>query len=668
LDRRRREKLAWRENGGIGERVGAARGWALVLRNCLLAFTMRPVYRPGHWVMDERLLVSLAGMIVLGISAQWVAWRLRLPSILMLLLFGFLAGPILGWLDPDKLLGDWLMPLVSLSVGLILFEGGLTLKLHELKTIAGVVRNLITVGALVTWALAAVAAYGLFGWGWELSILTGAVLVVTGPTVVMPLLRHVQPARRVGSTLKWEGILIDPIGALLALLVFEAIIAKEAASVPLLAAVGFGKTLLVGGVLGIGAARLLVLAFERFWVPDHLQNPVALMLVVAMFTLSNQLQHEAGLLTVTIMGIALANQRSVHIRHIVEFKENLRTLLIAYLFILLSARLSVEQVRQLSPAAGLGFLAALVFVVRPLSVLVSSLRSELPVKERVFLSWLAPRGIVAAAVASLFALRLAAEGHPRALELVPVTFLVIVGTVALYGLTTAPLAKWLKLSTPNPQGVLLVGAHPLARAMGKALMAEEVPVLLADTNWENLAAARLAGLPTYYGNVLSEHARDELELSGIGRLVALTSNHEVNTLAAMGFVEFFGRSEVYQVQVEAAAPGKRTELAPHGRLLFGKDVHLDQLLARLVDGASVRKTTLTEEFTFDAWRNRQGARALPLFVVDGGGGLRLFTANNPPTPSKDQTLIALVDPKPGENGAEAVSVGEGESRESRESC
>ncbi len=591
--------------------------------------------------MIENHLVSLALILVLGISAQWVAWRLGLPSILLLLLFGFVAGPVQGWVNPDQLLGDWLMPLVSVSVGLILFEGGLTLKFRELKSIGGVVRNLITVGALITWIVATVAARLCFGWSWALATLLGAILTVTGPTVVMPLLRHIQPARQVGSLLKWEGILIDPVGAVLALLVFEAILPHATGSVSMRAALGFTKTLLVGASLGTASAWLLTQSFKRYWVPDHLQNPVALMCVIGVFTLSNGLQHESGLLTVTVMGIALANQRSVYIRHIIEFKENLRVLLISTLFILLASRVRLEDLRQLSPAGGLAFIAALILVARPLSVLACCIRSRMSWKEQLFLAWMAPRGIVAAAVASIFAMRLAEAGIPRAQELVSVTFLVIVGTVILYGLTAGPLAKRLGLSRPNPQGVLVLGAHPLARVVAKTLQGEGFQVLLADTNWENLGEARLDGLPTYYGNILSEQARDELELSGLGRLMALTQNQEVNTLAAMHFVEFFGRSEVYQIQVQSKG-GKKTELDPHGRLLFGEGIFLADLLQRLQQGAVVRKTQITSDFSFADWQAQYGDKALPLFLIAGSNNLKVWTQEDPPSPGEGQTIVALV--------------------------
>jgi NhaP-type Na+/H+ or K+/H+ antiporter len=595
--------------------------------------------------MTEEILVSMAVILLLGIGAQWIAWRLHLPSILLLLLAGFTAGPLLGWLTPDELLGDLLMPLVSVSVGLILFEGGLTLKFSELKAIGSVVRNLVTLGALVTWAVATIAARLCFGWSWGLATLLGAILVVTGPTVIMPLLRHIQPARPVASALKWEGMMIDPIGAMLALLVFEALLASGGHSIWEIALLGFGRMIAIGLVLGVSTGLLLAFFFKRYWVPDYLQNPVSLMAVVGAFALSNHWQEESGLLTTTVIGITLANQRWVHIRHIVEFKENLRVLLIAALFILLSARLDLATVRHISPWAGLAFLLVLMLVARPASVFLSAMGSRLGLKEKVFLSWMAPRGIVAAAVASIFAVRLADTGYPQALELVPVTFMVIVGTVAIYGLSAGQVAVKLQLSKPNPQGVLFVGCSPLARKIALSLQSEGFPVLLADTNRENVTAARLEGLPVYFGNILSDKSRDDLELMGIGKLLGMTSNHEVNTLAGLHLIDIFGRSNLYQVQVHPEKDRKGSAEG-QGRLVFGRDILLRDLESRLESGAIVRKTKLSEAFDYNQWKVKQGNTAIPLFLVLESGALRLFTVEKPPVATAGHTIIALGQPEP----------------------
>ena len=297
--------------------------------------------------MSQLVLISLAGIIVLGIVAQLLAARLRLPSILILLIFGFLAGPVSGFLRPDELFGQLLFPFISISVALILYEGGLSLKVSDLPRVGGVVRNLVTIGALLTWGIGTVAAYLIFDLDFGLATLLGAVLVVTGPTVIGPLLRHIRPAGSVGSILMWEGIVIDPIGAVLAVLVFEAISGGGQGTTAHLS-VTIVKTVVFGGGLGLLAAALLTLLIHRYWVPDFLQNAVSLMLVVAAFTGANVLQHEAGLLAVTVMGIALANQKYVDIKHIVEFKENLRVLLISSLFILLAARLQPSDLKNVA--------------------------------------------------------------------------------------------------------------------------------------------------------------------------------------------------------------------------------------------------------------------------------------------------------------------------------
>lgn len=599
--------------------------------------------------MGEIYLQQLALIAVLGIGAQWLAWRIHLPSILLLLIVGFLAGPVYGWINPDDLLGDLLMPLVSVSVGLIMYEGGLTLKFSELRETGKVIRNLISIGALVTWIIGTVAAKLLFGWDWALATLLGGVLVVTGPTVIMPLLRHVQPSKTLASTLKWEGILIDPIGALLALLVFEAILARDLSHLPVLAFLGFTNTLIVGALLGGAGAGILLLCYRKHWVPDYLQNPLSLMVVVAMFAISNTLQHESGLLTVTVMGIVLANQKLVSIKHIVEFKENLRVLLIGALFVLLASRLQFDQVKRLSVGSGLAFLAVMMFVARPLSVLLSTRTSKMTWKEKLFLSWMAPRGIVAAAVSSLFAFRLVETGHPRAEELVAVTFLVIVGTVAIYGLTAAPLAKWLKLSTPNPQGLLILGAHPFARALGKSVNDAGFPVVLADTNATNVAAARMEGLATYHGSVLAEAAHEKLDLTGIGRLLAVTPNAEVNTLAVMHFIEAFGRAGVYQLVPVDHRTGGKGDVAHElrGRRLFGDNITLEQLTQRLEAGAIIKATRMTPEFEHEDFIERYGGGSIPLLLISETGALTVIDGE-PTSPKAGQTLISLVEPVNGD--------------------
>jgi NhaP-type Na+/H+ or K+/H+ antiporter len=596
--------------------------------------------------MTEDLLLGLASIIVLGIGASWLAWRLRLPSILLLLIFGFMAGPVTGFLNPDKLFGDLLLPVVSLSVAIILFEGGLNLRLAELRKTGGVVRNLITVGVLVTWLVGTGAAYFILGLDLTLAVLLGAILVVSGPTVILPLLRYLRPGGQVGSILKWEGIVIDPVGAILAVLVFEAIVAGGVGQAVPLVLLGLLKTVLFGGVIGVLAAIIVIQLLKRYWLPDFLHSVVSLALVVTAFTVSNWLQTDSGLLAVTVMGIVLANQKVISIRHIMEFKENLRVLLISGLFILLAARLQMADLASVG-VSSLALLAILMLVARPVSVALSTLGSKLSLRERLFISWLAPRGIVAAAVASVFALRLVEAGYPQAEFLVPLTFVVIAGTVAIYGLSASPLARWLKVAKPDPQGVLIVGGHNWARSMAVALQEEGYKVLVVDATWAHVSAARMVGVPTFYANILSQYALDEIELGGIGRLMALTSDNEFNSLAALQFGNVFGRSQVYQLPSGSEDEGDKRKVSQHlrGRPLFGTEVTYSYLTNRFASGAIIKTTNLTEEFDYDAFEAYYGDTALPLFLIDQNGNLAIFTPDNPPKPRPGQKLISLIEPK-----------------------
>jgi NhaP-type Na+/H+ or K+/H+ antiporter len=592
--------------------------------------------------MSENFLIGLSAIIVLGIVAQWIAWRIQIPSILVLLITGFLAGPVTGFIDPGKLLGDSLFPIVSISVAIILFEGGLSLHFPKLKGVENVVRQLVSTGVIVTWITATAAAYLLLDLTLSLSILLGAILVVTGPTVVIPLLQHLRVVNRIGSVARWEGIINDPIGASLAVLVFEVIQTSAGESVTTVILSGFIKTTFLGIGLGFVGAVIMVLLMKRYWIPDYLQSPFALMMAVFVFAASNYFQHESGLLAVTMMGIFLANQKYVTIQHIAEFKENLRVLLISGLFILLAARLQISSLSYINLNSFI-FLAVLIFVARPLAVWLSTIRSQLNWKERVFLFWMAPRGIVAAAVSSVFALALLEGNHQQAVVLVPLTFLVIIGTVTFYGLTAAPVARWLGLAKSNPQGVIFVGAHDWARAMARELQDTGIQVLLADSNYQNISSARIEGLPTYYGNILSESAIDEIDTSGLGRLIALTANDEVNSLAALHFMEIFERAEVYHLPENTKRGGSKSEVSRilKGRTLFGNDINYDTLSNLFSDGAELKSTPLSEEFDYQDFRKHYKNSYIPLFLVDEDGNLTVIATDNTPTPEPGQTLISL---------------------------
>ena len=587
---------------------------------------------------EHQILIFLSAMLVLGIAAQWLAWRLRLPSILLLLGFGFSAG-YFGGADPDHLIGtDILFPVVSLAVAVIMFEGGMSLHFGELKEAGRVVLSLVTIGVLVSWVLIGVFCYFLIGMSWQLSCLTGAILVVTGPTVIGPLLRSIRPVKRLGSIVKWEGIVIDPVGAVLAVLVYTAVIQEK----PTHVLPDLIKITAIGVVLGCGIALVMVQLLKRYWLPDFLHNPAFLAVAIGSFALSNVLAEESGLVTVTVLGIALRNQKSVAVRHVVEFKENLRVLLISCLFIVLAARIKLEDLTKVG-LGGILFLVALILVVRPLSVFISTLRSDLTLNEKTFLAFLAPRGIVAAAVSSVFALKVS-EKVPGAETIVTVTFLVIVGTVAVYGLLARPFARFLELAVPNPQGVLFAGAASWVQPIAEALMEEGINVLLVDTNYRNISTMRQAGIPAQCASILSEYVAEEMDLSTLGKMLAVTPNDDLNSLATVEFAQIFGRKEIYQLSPWDTGPG-RSETPAHirGRYLFTDDITHGDMAFRFASGAQVKRTKITDEFSYESFTNLYGATSVLLFVISETGDLNVVTAGEQVTPKAGQTVIALVD-------------------------
>ena len=561
-------------------------------------------------------LVAIAFVIAVGVGAQWLAWRINIPSILPLLASGFLLGPVFKLIRPESLEGELLFPAVSLAVGLILFEGGLTLRFPEVKETRRVVFNLVTIGAIITWVGATAAAHYVAGISWELAFLFGALVIVTGPTVIGPLLRNVRPKATVANILKWEGILIDPLGALVAVIVFEFIVLAHNQE-PFQQTIWlFSSFLLVGTVVGIVGGAFLMYLLRKRLIPDYLTNFMALATVFVVFALSNTLADESGLLATTVMGLFMANVKLPMIEGILSFKEDLTILAISLLFIILAARVELDALQQVLTLKSFLLIAALIFIVRPLNIFASTIGSKLALNEKLFLSWLAPRGIVAAAVTSLFASELSNKGIVDAELLIPLVFLVIVSTVVINSLTAKPLGWVLKVVEPDPQGFLILGSHSVARRIAHFLQDEGFRVLLADTNWSNIASARVEGLETYYGNPLSDQSEDELRLSEIGKLLALTSNDEANALTALKYAKEFGSEQVYQLKPSRADSG-RISLSEgnRGRLIFYKGTTYLELRNLFRRGGELKKTQITENFTIDDFEEKYGDNYLPMFII-----------------------------------------------------
>lgn len=592
--------------------------------------------------MKIDLGLMLAGMLMIGFLAQWLAWRVKLPAILFLLLAGIVLGPVGGVLDPDKVLGRLLFPTVSLAVALILFEGSLTLRFHELPGIGKAVRGLVSYGAVASLLLLALAAHLVAGLAWPIALLFGALACVTGPTVIAPMLRTLRPNARVANTLRWEGIVIDPLGALFAVLVYEAIVSRQEGHT-----IGiFVATIGCGAVIGALSAWLMAFFLRRQMIPEYLQNYAMLAAVLLAFSVSNTITHESGLLAVTIMGIALGNLRGVHIDDILDFKESLTTVLVSLLFILLAARLRWPLPDGML-GAGIALFVIAQLVVRPLTVALSSLGSGLNWRERALIGWVAPRGIVAASVSALFALRLDALGVAGAEALVPLVFTLIVGTVILQSATARPLAVWLKVAEPEPRGVLIFGSDRVARAIGKALDEAGFRVVLADDDWDGIRLARMEGLATFFGNPASPHAGRHLDLTGIGRLLAVSTHRERNSLACVHYRQEFGREKVYRLR--NLTPQENTDRAAlaDGLLappLFDEEMTHGRFAELLAQGWRIKSTRLSATFDWPHFIEQYGSDTVLMFGVEEKGALRVASAKRELEPKPGWTVIALVPP------------------------
>jgi NhaP-type Na+/H+ or K+/H+ antiporter len=592
--------------------------------------------------MTIELGLMLAGMLMIGFLSQWLAWRVKLPAILFLLLAGIVLGPVTGVLDPDKLLGDLLFPIVSLAVALILFEGSLTLRFHELPGIGHVVRGLVSYGAVTALLLLALAAHIVAGLSWSIALLFGALACVTGPTVIAPMLRTLRPNARIANTLRWEGIVIDPLGALFAVLIFEAIVSRQEGHT-----IGiFIATIGCGTVIGALSAWLTGSLLRRQMIPEYLQNYAVLAAVLFAFSVSNVITHESGLLAVTIMGIALGNMRGVHIDDILDFKESLTTVLVSLLFILLAARLHWPLPDGML-GAGIALFVIAQLVVRPLTVLLSSLGSALTWRERALIGWVAPRGIVAASVSALFALRLDALGVAGAGALVPLVFILIIGTVVLQSATARPLAKWLKVAEPEPRGLLIFGSDEVARAIGRALGEAGFRVMLADDDWEGIRRARMEGLTTFFGNPASPHAERHLDLTGIGRLLAVSTHRERNSLACVHYRQEFGRDKVYRLR--NLTPQESTDRAAlSGTLLapplFDEEMTHGRFAEMLGHGWRIKTTRLSATFDWPHFIEQYGSNTVLMFGVEEKGALRVASTKRALEPKPGWTVIALVPP------------------------
>ena len=606
---------------------------------------------------QSQTLVELGLVAVLATAAPLIAQVLRVPSILVLLALGFGAGAA-DALDPNALLGQQLISaIVSILVGIILFDSGLSLKRGDLTGgVAGVYRRLVSVGILVTWAVGTVAGYLLFDLSWQIALVLGAVLVVSGPTVVGPLLEFIRPTKKVGFVLKWEGTLADPLGATLGVLVFSAVVAGQASAGEEVAQF----FLSIGTGVGFGLlGAVLILSWATWFKPTQAQAVTGtLMFVVAMVVCADLLRDDTGLITGLVIGVIMANRAPRNIESqgaaiqaakvALAWRERIATLttfLIGMLFIILSARVSPSDIADIGWVS-LAFIAVLVFVGRPLAVALSTFGSDLKTRERLFIAWMAPRGIVAAATSSTFALGLSQAGiSGGANKLVPITFIVIVATALLYGLTGAPMARALGVAQTGPGGILLLGSTEVARAIGRTLQDRGLTVVLWTGIEERARAAEADGLTVYRADVGEEKTSVlPSDLAGFDYALALGDNDALNAMIATDLADSFPRGHVFQLPV---ADQHNTAFQARGRPLFDASATHDELLARLQAGAEVIVSDDKDGAAATDISARLGPNVIPMFVHVPETSLSVLAAGDHPPVRSGEVAIGL-GPRPGD--------------------
>lgn len=584
-------------------------------------------------------MIEFAAIIILGVIAYWFAWKFKIPAILPLILIGLLVGPISTFITEDG--KQWIQPVwngteglfpgerlfnfVSLAIGIILFEGGLTLKKDEILNVGPVIGKLITLGSAVTFLGGGIAAHYIFNLNWDISFLFSALIIVTGPTVIGPILRNIPLKKDVSTVLKWEGILIDPIGALVAVLVFEFISVGHGYEYTKEAVLEFAKIVVIGISIGFTSAYALFYALKFKLIPHYLLNVITLASVLAVFVLSDLFAHESGLLAVVVMGMVLGNLKVREIKDILYFKESLSILLISILFILLSANIDVEDLLLLYNWKALIMFLIVVFVLRPIGVFLSTANSDLKFNEKLFISWVGPRGIVAAGIASLFGLKLEMQGEPGAEYITPLVFMIVLGTVLLNATTARFFARIVGVFLNSADGIMIIGASNFSRLIASYLKKNGRRVVLIDNNAAHIEKAKSLGLEAIQGDIYSDELLEDIELNDVGYLLALTGGEAVNEYAIEKFTPTFGERGAFRIiSTDELAEGKSL---PNKYLFTDKDDYLN--LSEVVrDFPLVNEVIVSsqEQYTKLLKEINDEKQSIPMFLKDNNGIIQIISS------------------------------------------
>jgi len=594
--------------------------------------------------MEHEIIHLVVVIACAGVVAQWLAWRFRIPAIVILTAVGLLLGPVGGVLHPSENFGGLLTPFVQLAVAVILFEGGLNLHLHELKEAGAGVRRLITLGPMLAFIFGSSAAYFIGGLSWPVALVFGAITIVTGPTVIMPLLRHARLRPRTASILKWEGIVNDPVGALLAVMLFEYFALADSGASGIGLITSMIETIIAAGLFGGVVGYLLGKAYPLGYFPEYLKGPTTLAAVLFVYAGSNILHDEAGLVAATALGLVMGNMNLPSIDELRRFKEYITVILVSGLFIVLTADLDPTLLLEMNWRSW-ALLGTLIFIVRPMTVFLSTLGAGLDREDKILIGWIAPRGIVAAAVAGAFSVRMVEVGYEDAAIMLPLVFALIILTVTMHGFSIARLARYLGIASQKQNGVIIVGASPWTIDLAKNLSDLEIPVILVDASWHRLRPARLAGIPIYFGQVVSASADEALDVSSMGYLLAASDNDAYNALVCTRFGNELGRSHVFQIPMPAADQHETKGLIPalRGQSAFPEDALYEEILRRYFQGWRFQKTRFTDSYTYEDYQAAAPDEAFASMVVKPSGALVLGSLDD--APNSEDTLINFVPPK-----------------------
>lgn len=586
-------------------------------------------------------MIELAVLIIFGVFAQWIANRLKVPAILPLIFIGLLLGPFstLVTVDGQKFLepiwngekglfpGRELFYFVSLAVGVILFEGGLTLRRTEVIRIGSVVLNLITLAVIISFIGSGIAAHYIFDLDWGISFLFASLVVVTGPTVIRPILRHIPLRREVSSVLRWEGILIDPIGAVAAIIVFNLISYSGTHNLTLTAVINLGKILLIGFTLGFTFAQGLAYMIRKNLIPRFLMNIFTLAVVLSVFILADYMAEESGLVAVVVMGMVMGNIDLPNYKEILDFKESLSILLVSILFILLAANIDIEDLLLVYNSKALLLFLLIIFFIRPMGVFLSSIRSPFSFKEKLFISWVGPRGIVAAGVSSLFGIKLKQLGVEGAEYITPLVFMIVLGTVILNATTARWVAKLLGVFLEKSEGILIVGSSKFPRMIASYLQKNDRHVMLIDTNTQNIKRAKDLGLIAFETSIFSDKLNDNLEVADVSYLMALTENDELNKQAINLFKNRFGESGTFRL----VSPEEKSnpEYSPKEGLFSHTDdyANIKEVLRKHPE---IHEVDLKSQSHYNGIIeiSKSNSEMIPLFIKDPEGDLKIIPSNS----------------------------------------